>query len=228
MFCVHCGVENPEFGRFCRKCGKALIADEGLSQAEVSGAYVLGSENSPVNLAVISTSSQATTEAQNKQATAQSYPCGVGGWLLFVCIALTIGGPLLFVIAKVYEFRNLSQIAAVVPNAPTLYLVDTLLTLVLVAYGVYTGIALWKVRSQAPITMRNFLLVSLAFSIGQHFYYWAGEPFFVSLLATALWLAYLRRSRRVRATWPNVDTLFWFERPKPWDRHEPLDHNSNP
>jgi hypothetical protein len=32
MFCVHCGVENPDIGSFCRKCGKALVKDE----AEVS------------------------------------------------------------------------------------------------------------------------------------------------------------------------------------------------
>lgn len=28
MFCVHCGVENPDIGSFCRRCGKALVKDD--------------------------------------------------------------------------------------------------------------------------------------------------------------------------------------------------------
>ncbi len=217
MFCVHCGVENPVFGKFCCNCGHALVTEAVLPKKKPAQLHVEASADADTAHGGVASgvASESRADVPAKNGTFPRGPHGVGGWLLLICMALTILNPLVFVVAKIYEYGHLNTTESSVPNAPSLYIVDTLLSLALAAYGVYTGIALWKVRPQAPITMRNFLLANLAFSIGQHFYYWAGEPFALALLGTALWLAYLRKSRRVRATWPNVSTLFWFEQPKP-------------
>ena len=158
MFCVHCGVENPEIGRFCRSCGKALIADTGLSQERLYTTDILASENTHPNTqeAVTDTATQATTETQTSKRPIQRDPCGVGGWLLFLCVILTFVFPIQVVHQMILALRSRLGI---------LDLIYVLVYLGIAIFSFTAGILLWRVRPNAVATAKLFLLAQVAFAI---------------------------------------------------------------
>jgi hypothetical protein len=101
MFCVHCGVENPEIGRFCRSCGKALIANTGLSQERLYTTDVLASEDTHPNTQEAVRSStlpsprsserlDETVEAMNEQTAVRAALWIVGGVVGFILLVILI------------------------------------------------------------------------------------------------------------------------------------------
>jgi hypothetical protein len=101
MFCVHCGVENPEIGRFCRSCGKALIANTGLSQERLYTTDVLASEDTHPNTQEAVRSStlpsprsserlDETVEAMNEQTAVRAALWIVGGVVGFILLVISI------------------------------------------------------------------------------------------------------------------------------------------
>lgn len=143
-------------------------------------------------------------------------PRGVGGWLLFFCVSLTIISPAvsLFLIATgllqsiPYFSQDIGSMALVVA--------DTGVSLALIAAYIYAGLSLWRVRPRAVQIARAVLIASAAYALLAPL-----EPLLLGLDASgrkqvldswlqmgwrgvmysALWLNYLMRSKRVRATY---------------------------
>ncbi len=142
---------------------------------------------------------------------------GIKGWLLFLCIALTIIGPL----------ANLTQLVKAIDtmdgvgnygNLKMVMTLDVIFGFGLIALSLYAGVRLWTIRRGAVKSARMFFFCVLAYQ---------GWAFFGPLLlmggsgrfnekyielilpkvigglaAVAIWLSYLKRSRRVKATFP--------------------------
>jgi Protein of unknown function (DUF2569) len=146
---------------------------------------------------------------------------GVGGWLLLLCVGLTILGPLFAVASLTGSFREVSPLLDQFPGLMVLMVVDTTLTVGLMAFSIYAGVALWQIRPGAVSTAKRYLLWSLVYLPVT-----AVLPFMVGLLseshpamlkeiardtlrgviATAIWYWYLTKSKRVKATyrvWPS-------------------------
>jgi hypothetical protein len=129
---------------------------------------------------------------------------GVRGWLLVLCRLLIVGHPLSLAVTA----PNALNAIAVRGVAVAIVLVGRLLV---AAFGVAAGRALQNVRPGAPKFATTALLMSVAADIfvyttpyypnnrlpGDTTWYAAA-----SLAYHGLWIAYLQRSERVRATFP--------------------------
>lgn len=143
----------------------------------------------------------------------------VGGWLLLLCVGLTVVSPILVTIGIVRGYLGDSQHFDQFPRLRVVLLVDTALRIALTAYGVWVGLRLINVRPGAVRTAKRYFQVSLAYLVVAALLpFVAGLPpeanptlaiavvqqTVPALIGVALWYAYLVRSKRVRATYPDA------------------------
>jgi len=144
------------------------------------------------------------------------YP-GVRGWLLFLCVVLTVISPLATFISCMTGYDDVSPYLGQFPGLRLLVLVDAVLSLGLMVFSVYAGTGLWSIRPGAVQTAKRYLLFCLVYAAVA-----AVLPFMVGLPSTAngamfgqgvktivgsfaycaIWYSYLSKSKRVRATYP--------------------------
>lgn len=199
MFCPTCGQPATGNVRFCTNCGTDLTTEQlGVVPSLVTGA--------PAPMAVPNVSQQTTAELPAAVRPAPvAVPAGelrgVGGWLLVFCIWVTIIDPLM-------DLRLLQYLRYVTLN-PML-----IVSLMLTAYGVFTGIQTWMAKPHAIKLLRvYFALVALVWAAGIAMYFvsYAHMPglaiwsFLLSWLRVAgflaVWVSYFRVSQRVRNTY---------------------------
>jgi len=133
--------------------------------------------------------------------------CGVGGWLLFLCISLTFFSPIWQAFLAAKALRNLAT--ARVP-------IQTLLRLGSVG-AIYAGLAifsciagamLWMEKPEAVKVAKAYLLVGAVLPISLFLLlHLAGihvdllQVIFRRLVYSATWYSYLTASRRVKLTY---------------------------
>jgi len=139
------------------------------------------------------------TEISQRDAPTRS---GIGGWLLLLCRVLIVLHPLSLAVTASRAFN-----ALLVRGAPVAIVL--VIRLAVVAFGVAAGRALQNLRPDGVALARAALLASAATDV---FVYttpyfpsnrFPGDTIFyvaASLAYHGAWLAYLARSRRVRAT----------------------------
>lgn len=178
MFCPHCGTQIREAARFCRSCGGNL----GLPSSAGAATYAVAGDPPGI------------PSAQDAEMR------GVGGWLLFFCVIVTVLGPIAFV-------SNISR-------EP--FFLNVLLGLQMI-FGVVVGINLWSVRESALGLLRVYLAVAVVFGLmllaanlldafarpEQSLLESIGTPGLrlLKLAILAAWYAYFHSSRRVRSTY---------------------------
>ncbi len=165
-------------------------------------------------------------EQQNAQGPQQNEPIfsyndvskyrGVGGWLLLLCVGLTIIGPLMRLSGIGSTMAELPRISAVLPSLVTLIYVENIFSLFITAFSVYAGYSLWAVKPNAVYKAKAFLITLVIFAVFDLFLIYMIElPVAVaneaiaqgifglvqSVLYTGVWFAYLTQSKRVRATY---------------------------
>ena len=140
---------------------------------------------------------------------------GVGGWLLFFCLSLTVFSPLITIIALIASYTDAFRLLDSFPGVMAITVIDTFLDLVVMAFSVYAGVSLWRVKPGAVRTAKRYLLCLLAYvAVASILPFMAGLPSDVNevLIAevikgasrqvsyVAIWYAYLNKSKRVMAT----------------------------
>lgn len=146
----------------------------------------------------------------------QSELKGVKGWLLLLCINLSILDPFanLFNLAigthlgRQYFEQNLAL--------QKLMVINGVCSIALAVYSIYAGISLWRVLSNAVITAKKYLGAAFAYSIlslflphliglSEEIQKEVGATSLFNSFVTALylyaWYQYLQRSKRVKATY---------------------------
>jgi hypothetical protein len=141
---------------------------------------------------------------------------GVKGWLLLLCINLSILDP----------FANLLNLAIGThlgrpyfdqnPALQKLMVINGVCSIALAVYSIYAGISLWKVLPNAVTTAKKYLGAAFAYSILSIFLPYlvglseevqkeVGATSLLNSFVTALylyaWYQYLKRSKRVKATY---------------------------
>src|SRR5215471_14786810 len=90
---------------------------------------------------------------------------GVKGWLVFFCISLTILNPL-FTLANLSNGYNaVSQVADRLPGLMTATVVDSVLSLVIMALGIFAGVSLWAVKPNAVQVAKLYLIALPVYSV---------------------------------------------------------------
>ena len=200
MFCGKCGVQNPDNYSFCSACGFSL---QRLQPASSAG----GTAVSPAPAVEVAARPQVTvTEREallepekhidaelTRYAPGAGPLRGVGGWLLFFCIATTIISPLV-TIAEVANSNDPVVILAVVAVA-------------ILAFC--TGLSLWRVRPHALRWVRVYLVVGsclmMIAGVQRQATYEPTSSSYENPVAGAVgyaitWWLYFRNSKRVKAT----------------------------
>ncbi len=175
---------------------------------------------------------------------------GVGGWLLLLCISLTILSPALTTYNLVTGWDALTAAADTVAGAQTMAVIDVVLSVPLVVFMVLAGVALWLRRPRAVRIARAFLVTMVVYNVVLIFMpYLAGmssaaiDAMMPDVVVTAIrgfvfsaiWLAYLARSERVKDTYaPPVEAAMaeharqTAERPGRPRRRRPSRRRSSP
>jgi len=190
MFCVKCGAENPDDAEFCCKCGKAVFRPQSTSGIQTP--------TPPVSTNPVSTPSTRK-------------PCGIGGWLAFLCVSLTVISPLVWFGEAVSFFQKD-------------YVVLGFMALGMGVNSLSTGIYLWRKDPSAIKWVKEYLFVNtvvsviisfagtsgslddphvLGFAIGQ-----AIGVLVAGSIVAAIWWLYLNKSVRVKNTYGVVASLF--------------------
>ena len=139
---------------------------------------------------------------------------GVRGWLLVLCLMLTVVGPAISVWLMAHEHADAAQSFAGSLGLQAAVVCSLLLTACAVAFGAYAGLRLWLIRPGAVNTAKLALLVGLAVDIvttaieaavaqepsGQLLFQ-VEVSVIPSLVFFTLCFAYLNRSKRVHATY---------------------------
>ena len=140
---------------------------------------------------------------------------GIGGWLVLLCLALTIFSPLMTIASIFSTFVQASNAFSMFPGLLVITIIDSILSLGLMAFSIYAGVSLWRIRPGAVIIAKRFLLTVLGYSaIAAILPFIAGLPSssndamvlpiviqtFRAAIFVIIWYLYLTKSKRVHAT----------------------------
>lgn len=142
-------------------------------------------------------------------------PADVSGWLLALCLILTIVFPATS-LYRIISHTILTAITARTLNRIVLLSVYSLLFSTLAVFGFMAGLRLWLVKPHAVVFARRFLLTYLIANLA-YFAFWSAVIRPTKQIAYAemgwyhivcpiafvfLWYTYLEHSKRVRNTYP--------------------------
>ncbi len=140
----------------------------------------------------------------------------VGGWLLLLCLALTVFSPLRTLITYVISSEDNLRLFDLYPGWKVVFYIDASLSVLLMIMSIRAGLALWTIKPKAVQIAKNYLLLYLGYSIiASILPFFAGLPsssnnlivqemakgFFQSLIFFIVWYKYLSVSKRVKATY---------------------------
>ncbi len=141
---------------------------------------------------------------------------GVGGWLLLLCLGLTVFTPLLTIGSLAMGFSESSKYFDQFPGLLVITVTDTVLCLGLMAFSIYAGTGLWSIRPGAVQMAKRYLLCFLGYkAVAAILPFMAGLPSAATgamigaiamdtlrgVIYFAVWYSYLDKSKRVAATY---------------------------
>jgi len=137
----------------------------------------------------------------------------VCGWLAFFILASIVFSPFLTMTRLVMEYAKVGPYFGRVPGLLVTTILDTVMRVALMCFGIYAGVCLLKIRPNAVRIAKRYLLayclcqvaVSLLTLLG-------GVPETMeksgwavgtlrSIVYVAIWYSYLKKSERVAATY---------------------------
>jgi len=147
---------------------------------------------------------------------------GVKGWLLFLCLNLTIYTPLVNLVYIILGWEGAARLFRALPGLKTLVIVEIILLIGLMVFSFYAGYALWSVKPNAVKIAKIFLLALVVISILSPFIrigvanslnlpseftkFISKEEILEAgrgIISFVIWFTYLCQSKRVRATYSN-------------------------
>jgi len=144
---------------------------------------------------------------------------GVRGWLLLLCINLTILDPF----AMFFNLISATQLTKPhfdkLPQLLHLMVIGGGFSIALMVFSVYAGISLWKVLPNAVSIATKYLITVCFYSLFSFFLpsivglpekaqeeFSANTAFnsLITILYISCWYVYLKRSKRVKATYKTI------------------------
>jgi hypothetical protein len=141
---------------------------------------------------------------------------GVGGWLLLLCIGLTVFTPLNNIGSFAVGYSESAKYFDQFPGLLVITLIKTPLILGLTVFSFYVGVGLWSIRPGAVKMAKQYLLCFLGYhAFAAILPFMAGLPsaatkamigpvaveILMSVIYFAVWYSYLSESKRVTATY---------------------------
>ncbi len=139
----------------------------------------------------------------------------VGGWLLLLCIALTIGTPLRSLYGISVSYDNMIQLQKTFPRLESIFYISSIIISAVMVLSVIVGMMLWDLKKDSVRMTKIYLIIFFAaIVIINLITFIAGLPSEVSqamipsvlsgilqaLVYSGVWYWYLSVSKRVKAT----------------------------
>lgn len=154
----------------------------------------------------------------NLQPEVHSQYNGVGGWLLLLCVGMTILGPLFNFFYITQEIAASNKISAYYPEVETAVKIEVAFTIFLIVCSMYAGISLWTKRPNAVFKAKIYLLLLPVITILSIFITYSMMPPVIqnallkestvplirTVLYSVIWFIYLSSSQRVAETYAEV------------------------
>jgi hypothetical protein len=141
---------------------------------------------------------------------------GVRGWLLFLCMSMAILSPATGLITLMAGTDALKPYFDQDPALFNLVLIEGVCNICLLIYSMYAGVSLWRVTANAVTTAKRYLVVLFHYSFFSIFFpqllglaqktqaeIYKTNPLYnlLVMLEAFLWYLYIRKSKRVKATY---------------------------
>ncbi|HOP85696.1 MAG TPA: DUF2569 family protein [Syntrophorhabdaceae bacterium] len=137
---------------------------------------------------------------------------GIKGWLLLLCLSLTIFDPISMFIYTLLVSSLTKPYFSTYKNLFYLILINGIFNIALITYSIYAGICLWKqYKGAVSIAKKYFIFLFFYSLIGAFLPYFFGvykTPFKKNIFNTILnmgyaiiWYVYLSVSKRVKNTY---------------------------
>ena len=148
-------------------------------------------------------------------------PKGVGGWLVFFCVGLTILGPLFSLGQITMHWEQAQPAFAQLPNLKTAVMWENIGSVALLIYGFIAGCMIWGGNSSGRDIAKQYLLIRLFGFIGLEFVTVvimgdmpsqvvtsvigaAVGAVFREIVYFLIWWFYFKKSKRVRNTYGEI------------------------
>jgi len=148
---------------------------------------------------------------------------GVKGWLFLFALQLTVLTPIWSLISIARNFNDLSPVMDAFPSVLGGVVIDMIMILSVIGFGIYCGILIFNLKTQAIILAKRYLIVFFIFSILEFpiFIAFSGLPaevnkiilgesvggIFRALIYVIIWYLYLTKSKRVKNTFTPYQTF---------------------
>lgn len=205
MYCNECGKYNSKGSKFCQHCGKKLlreIEEDKITKESTKELDTSSDENEPVK------------ESKGK------VDAGLGGWLALVGLGLIIN-PFFYGYQTLSYFPLFNQTYDI-PGYLTLLQFEFLIMFASFALSVYLLILYFKKKIKFPKYYILFLIGSAIWVVIDHIFLASLSPQTAqeqkaisdalsqnsgtigrSILAAIIWVSYMKKSKRVKATFIN-------------------------
>ena len=192
-YCAGCGNKVMTSIRICPSCGERNF-----------------SPTPPI--------AQQPQQQPQQQFPSQSTLPGVRGWLLFLCVSLTIISPLFGAASGVAIWEGFKQYFEVSPSVKNYAMWLIVMSSAISFFSVYAGIRLWSIKPNAVKVAKVFfisqavsqflfvvILVAMLQELGVTDYGPLTKEYIQMILSgilqLAIWYTYLCKSKRVKATY---------------------------
>lgn len=195
-YCVGCGQSLMSTMRICPACGCKTFSSTPVEVPLSKNPEVEG-YSAPVS----------------QRASGQTFTVnpGIRGWLLFLCISLTILYPLSTTIEMLGEWAGTRDYFHVAPSLKAAVMLEIIGWGVLAGFAAYSGLQLWQQKAGAVNLAKKFLVANAIVGISLPIIVAmminvpgvGGEVvkiIFKSLIYSGIWYWYLSKSVRVKAT----------------------------
>jgi hypothetical protein len=147
----------------------------------------------------------------------------IGGWLLIFCSLLIFAVPLTCIATHMYYVRSFSG----VQNAGGFLGAHALVMVLVSGFSMYAGVMLWRLHPRALVVARAYLVTALIVGVfsplllllgplgahtslspeaqGEFIGSASGRALAPNLAVFFIWWTYLKKSRRVRETFPQTE-----------------------
>lgn len=144
----------------CEKCGKSM--SDGANKNKLTENYV--------SMVVCDKcQNEDLQENSNSEVVAHSKYIGsynsVGGWLLVICILLTIINPIVTVLSIGFLFSVTRYVNVVIPTFTVIIMFSFIISIASSCFAFYAGYSLWKIKDNALRIMKIYLWTNLAIGI---------------------------------------------------------------
>ncbi len=200
MYCQHCGKNLLDQANFCQFCGGTLVMTKNTNAQPESINTHIPSGNVAKNPTLQQTESK-----------------GVGGWLYYLIGMLVFVIPALSVNAILGDLQIATNLQNKIPGFGTAVGVNAMMQLAISAFAIFCGFLLWTTKPQAILITKIFFVVYILYTvfgilvvttisnlppeIENSIATVAAKNMTRNTIFPIIWLSYLFRSKRVKATY---------------------------